>query len=208
MRVWILFHWVIGLLVIGHFPARAESESACAEISKFDLGHSSISFLVPISEGLSEVVGQIRPSRIDLRWCASDPARSALRVELDMNTIDTGIPDRDLDLRGEAFFDAGKFPTAAFVSSSIQALGGSNYRLAGELTFHGVSRTIEVTAELKQQRSSDGLVLALHTDFQIDRDDWSVDWRHPVDGFVGDQVSIRVRLLSRLLDPSTLPDTP
>lgn len=76
---------------------------------------------MPIEGGMSEVVGSFQPESVHLVWCDAHPERSTLTVELRTDTVSTGIAGRDIELRGEAFFDAGKFPHASFSSTKIAA---------------------------------------------------------------------------------------
>jgi polyisoprenoid-binding protein YceI len=176
---------------------------ACTDITQFDLGHSSVVFSVPIEDALSDVVGSFQLSKVSLRWCPDAIGESRLDVEVRPESVSTGIVDRDRELRSDAFLATQQFPVARFSSRHLRVVGGEMYRLDGDLAIRGISRPLALDVRLRRQLSDDGVVIALKTEFTIDRDDFGVTWRHPVESFVGDAVQIKVSLLSRLLRPET-----
>jgi polyisoprenoid-binding protein YceI len=76
-----------------------------------------------------------------------DVTRSSADIEIDVSSIRTGIGLRDKDLRGARFFDAEKFPTAAFRSKSVEKLPDGRLRVTGDLTMHGVVREVALDVE-------------------------------------------------------------
>src|SRR5699024_4972338 len=56
---------------------------------------------------------------------------------------DTEVEKRDDHLRSADFFNVEKYPTITFKSTSIEETGEENkYQLTGELTMHGVTKTV------------------------------------------------------------------
>jgi polyisoprenoid-binding protein YceI len=49
---------------------------------------------------------------------------------------------RDNDMRSKNWFDAEQFPVITFKSTSFNNVKGKNYRLAGNITLHGVTMPI------------------------------------------------------------------
>ena len=45
-------------------------------------------------------------------------------------------------LKSDAFFDAAKFGTLTFKSTSFKQVSGKNYEMAGDLTLHGVTKPV------------------------------------------------------------------
>jgi polyisoprenoid-binding protein YceI len=56
-----------------------------------------------------------------------------------VNTINTGIEMRDNDLKKETYFNAEKYPTINFASSSVSA-----DKVTGNLTIKGVTKEINI----------------------------------------------------------------
>jgi polyisoprenoid-binding protein YceI len=79
-----------------------------------------------------------------------DPAQLAtanLDVAIPLATATTGNDDYDESMRGEDFFDSGKFAQARYTATKFRALGGNRYAADGTLSLHGVSKpvTLEFT---------------------------------------------------------------
>lgn len=52
----------------------------------------------------------------------------------------------DEELRGAEWFDAARFPDVRFQSASVTPTGPDTARIAGNLTLHGVTRPVVLTA--------------------------------------------------------------
>lgn len=82
-----------------------------------------------------------------------DPAHmddARLRLSVDLDSVDTGLPELDEALRGPMFFDTGRWPEAVFASQSVESMARDNYyRVTGDLTLRNVTRTITVPFEFR-----------------------------------------------------------
>jgi polyisoprenoid-binding protein YceI len=76
----------------------------------------------------------------------ADVTKSTVSVTIDVNTLDTGMTSRDADVKGSGFFDAAKFPTATFTSTSVSGTPG-HLRVSGNFTLHGVTRPVVLDVE-------------------------------------------------------------
>lgn len=65
---------------------------------------------------------------------------------LDVNSIDTNQADRDAHLKSPDFFAAEEFPTINF-TGILKKASGSDYKLAGDLTMRGITKTVELAVE-------------------------------------------------------------
>jgi polyisoprenoid-binding protein YceI len=107
---------------------------------QFDTDHSAVEFRVGFM-GLSTVHGDFG------RWEGTmmyDPAhfeRSTVSVTIVADSINTSVPARDRDLRSDHFFDTKKYPFITFSSTGI-APRGQGYTVTGNLTMHGVTKTV------------------------------------------------------------------
>jgi polyisoprenoid-binding protein YceI len=75
-----------------------------------------------------------------------DEARAdALRVTatIDAASVDTNNAERDADLRGPDYLDVARFPQMTFVSTGARELPDGGVAVAGDLTLHGVTRSVE-----------------------------------------------------------------
>jgi polyisoprenoid-binding protein YceI len=64
-------------------------------------------------------------------------------------SVDTNEPDRDAHLRSPDFFDVERFPEIGFRSTAIRPVDDETFEIAGELTLHGVTRSIALDAEIQ-----------------------------------------------------------
>ncbi|MGA2211370.1 MAG: YceI family protein [Acidimicrobiales bacterium] len=78
---------------------------------------------------------------------AENPLESSVTASIDLNSIDTGNPDRDNHLRSADFFEVEKYPTMTFRSTGIRP-DGSDFILDGDLTLKGVTKAISLKLEL------------------------------------------------------------
>ncbi|MCW8808608.1 MAG: YceI family protein [Rhodanobacter sp.] len=81
------------------------------------------------------------------------PANSSVQVSLPLSKLDTHVPALDKRLKEADFFDAGKYPTVTFKSTSVQPLGGHKFKVTGDLTVHGVTRSVVLDAILNKIRA-------------------------------------------------------
>ena len=78
------------------------------------------------------------------------PAHSSVNVTLPLSRLDTHVSALDKHLKEADFFDAGKYPTVTFKSTTVQPLGAHKFKVSGELTVHGVTRPVVLDATLNK----------------------------------------------------------
>jgi polyisoprenoid-binding protein YceI len=72
---------------------------------------------------------------------------SSINVTIDVASISTREPQRDAHLKSPDFFDVEKFPTITFVSKEVVKSGDDSFEVVGDLTIHGVTKTIDLDVE-------------------------------------------------------------
>jgi polyisoprenoid-binding protein YceI len=98
-----------------------------------------------IHSGINFTVRHMVVSKV--RGDESDFTRSSVEATIDVSSIDTGTAERDDHLRSADFFDVERFPEIRFLSTRIEKVSGDRYRLTGELTIHGVTRSVALETE-------------------------------------------------------------
>ena len=123
-----------------------------------------------------------------------DPAKSSVNITINADSIDTGVPDRDNHLKSPDFLNTKQFPTITFKSRKIQAIGKDRYRVTGDLTLHGVTRTITVTVEKlgEGKNFKDMQVIGFQTTFTIRRSDFGMKGLMNV---AADEVTLTVAIM-------------
>ena len=132
--------------------APAATEAAAAPIAaasgtyKIDPNHTNV--LVTWSHfGLSNPSINFGDADGAIVYNADDAAASSVEVTLPVSGISALAADFHDHLSSADWFDAAKFPTATFKSTSVQAAGINKFTVAGDLTVKGVTRpvTLDVT---------------------------------------------------------------
>lgn len=110
-----------------------------------DKNHSEVDFSI-LHMSLSKVHGRFGNIGGSVVMNDADVTKSTVNVTIDVTSIDTGVAQRDSDLKSPRIFDVGQFPTATFVSTSV-AKSGSGLTINGNLTLHGVTKPVTLTVE-------------------------------------------------------------
>jgi polyisoprenoid-binding protein YceI len=125
----------------------------------------------------------------------ADPTKASFDVSIDTKTIDTRNKMRDKDLQGPDFLDVAQFPTMTFKSTSIEKSGDTSMKVTGDLTIHGVTKSI--TVDMDMTGTGPGMKpgevrTGFETTFTINRMDYGVT-KDPAPA-VGSDVTITVAL--------------
>lgn len=74
-------------------------------------------------------------------------AATKLSISVPVDTVSTSNTKLDGELKSPAWFDAAKYPTITFKSTTVTQTGADRADVAGELSFHGVTQpeTLHVT---------------------------------------------------------------
>ena len=108
----------------------------------------------------------------------TDPSRNSIKLNIDPSSVDTGHKKRDKHLRGPDFFDTKQFPNMTFVSKKWKKAGPKTYKVTGDLSFHGVTKSMTVQVEKTgagtDRRGNDRVGLVTH--FEIDRTAFGVNY--------------------------------
>ena len=109
--------------------------------------------------------------------------------------VDTGEDARNNHLKTPDFFDAAKFPTATFTSTSV-AKSGNGLTVNGNLTLHGVTQPVVLTVE-GPTGPVQGMDKKLHSGFSatttISRTAFGIGSKFPA-AMVGDDVKLSIDL--------------
>jgi polyisoprenoid-binding protein YceI len=71
----------------------------------------------------------------------------SIHVNIDADSIDTGLPELEAKLRDGDFFNTAKFPTINFDSNKIKFTGEKPIAAEGTLTFLGISKPVLLAIE-------------------------------------------------------------
>jgi polyisoprenoid-binding protein YceI len=146
-----------------------------------DPAHSSAGFEVRHMM-IATVRGQFREFGGTLEAAEDDPANSHAEGWANVASIDTGNADRDAHLLSADFFDVEHYPRIEFSTTRIMHVEGGHYRVTGDLTMHGVTREIELDANVEGSGEDpwghERVGVSIHG--TIDRTDFGLEWQQPL----------------------------
>lgn len=113
---------------------------------EIDSAHSSAGFAVK-----HLVVSTVRGSLGKVTGTAdidpADPTKSSISATIEVAGINTNNADRDAHLQSPDFLDAKQFPTITFQSKSVEKVSDTQYKVTGDLTLRGVTKSVVLDVE-------------------------------------------------------------
>ncbi len=122
----------------------ADPSTVPAGTYSIDGGHSQVLFTYQ-HMGLTWNMGLLSGATGSLTIDPKAPANAKLSVDVPINTLHSTIAKLDEEFQSAMFFDAAKFPTAHFESTSV-TVSGKTAKIAGNLTIHGVTKPATIDA--------------------------------------------------------------
>jgi polyisoprenoid-binding protein YceI len=129
---------------------------------------------------------------------AESPLDSKVEATIDASSVETRDVNRDTHLRSADFFEVEKHPQITFVSTSVKP-AGRNYELTGDLTIHGVTRSVDLDLEFNGVNADPwgGQRAGFSAETEISRGDYGIEFNMPLDGggvVVGDKIKIMLEV--------------
>ena len=162
-----------------------------------DPTHSELQFKVKHLM-ITTVTGSLKTFSATLASTEGDFTDAEISFDGDISSIDTGNTDRDNHLKSGDFFDATKFPTMSFKSSSVEK-DGDDLTIKGDLTIKNVTKAVKLIAEFggiatdPYGNTKAGFTLS----GKINRTDFGLTWNATLETG-GVMVSEEVRILGEL----------
>lgn len=97
---------------------------------------------------VSSVEGSFKTIDAKITSSKDDFSDAVVELTADASSINTENDKRDEHLKGPDFFDAAKYPTLTFKSKSFKKVADKKYKVAGDLTMHGVTKPVELDVTL------------------------------------------------------------
>ena len=125
---------------------------------------------------------------------AFDPAKlttSKIAFTVDTGSATLGVPESDAELPKAPWFNVAKFPQATFQSTSIKALGGGKFEVAGKLSIKGQTQDVVAPATLTQTGATTtavGTFVLKRLAFKIGEGEWADT------GMVANDVQVKFKL--------------
>jgi polyisoprenoid-binding protein YceI len=114
-----------------------------AQTWSLDKSHSKLNFTI-VHLGISEQEGNFKNFTLKLTASKEDFSDAVIELTADVTSIDTDNSSRDEHLRGVNYFNAASYPSLVFKSKSFTKTAGNKYKLTGDLTIKGVTKTVDL----------------------------------------------------------------
>jgi polyisoprenoid-binding protein YceI len=119
-------------------------------------------------------------------------ATAALSVTIPVASVSTTNTTLDGELESPAWFDAAKFPTISFKSTAVTLTSPTTALVAGDVTFHGVTKPTTLTVSFKASGTNPmtkAVTIGFEVKGQLKRSDFGVATYVPL---IGDDVDLTI----------------
>ena len=113
-----------------------------------DPTHTKIGFTVTHML-VSDIDGYFKNVTTSVTCKKEDFTDAVVEFTAQSNSIFTDNEQRDGHLKSPDFFDVEKYNTISFKSTSFEKAPGNNYTIKGDLTIHGITKQVILTAIAK-----------------------------------------------------------
>ncbi|MDO8800869.1 YceI family protein [Phenylobacterium sp.] len=168
----------------------AEVAAAPAEASKWTVAKSS-TLGFSTSWGGQALEGRFDQWTADIAFSPDALDRSHVKVTIDLASVATGDPQRDVALPGADFFDVAQHPRAIFTADRFEAAGQNRYVAHGKLALRGVTKPVRLPFTLKidgDKARMSGVTSLDRTAFGVGQGEWQATDQIPA------QVKVSVQL--------------
>lgn len=130
---------------------------------------------------------------------AENPSNSRLSLTIKAASVDTRSADRDAHLRGNDFLDVEHYPEITYVSTAVEQVDDTRFRVTGDLTIKGVTRPVTVDLELTGSATDPfgNQRIGLEGTATINRKDFGVTWNVALEAggvLVSDKVTLEFEI--------------
>ena len=133
-------HKFLFALTLAVLLLSGQHASAAARAWELDTDHSNVYF--SIEHIYAKVQGRFDTIAATVHFDPTKLTESRFDFEIKVDSIDTGIKQRDDHLRSADFFASSDHPLITFTSNAVTAAGEGVYQVAGTLTVKGKSRDL------------------------------------------------------------------
>jgi len=123
---------------------------------------------------------------------------ASFEFNAEVASVNTNNADRDGHLKSADFFDVENFPALTFKSTSFEKDGG-DYKLTGDLSLHGVTKSVTVDVEFGgiQKDPWGNIKAGFSATGKINRKDFGLTWNAALETggvMLGEEVKLALEL--------------
>ena len=162
-----------------------------------DKPHTEVGF--DVRHFFSKVHGRFNDFQGTIVFDEQDPAKISVEATAVTGSISTDNEKRDGHLKTADFFDAEKYPTLSFKSTKVTAAGKNKYKVTGDLTLRGVTKSVVFDVDFLGAGSvgvggqSWGSKAGFAATTTINRKDFGINWNKTLDNgglMLADEVTL------------------
>jgi len=163
---------------------------------QIDPSHSSANFSIKHMM-IAKVHGGFEKMSGTFVYDPSNLGNSNVHVTIDVASINTREAQRDAHLKSADFFDVEKYSSITFKSTLFDK-NGSDLKILGDLTIHGVTRSVTLDVEGPSEELKDpwgNAKIGASAATKISRKDFGLTWNAALEAgglLVGDDVTISI----------------
>lgn len=197
----------LGLLLSLSALAHAEDEAVCAPFKNAQIDQSKLAMMLEAAEDGN--LYRIQPDSSNMGFCVNSPlgvikakfrdfkgglalkganeqSRVMVNIAVDSLQVDSVLVGAML--KGESFFDSEQFPDIVFVSTGFEWITAQKAVFKGDLTMHGVTKTVAFYVDLSKVKTVQGEeVITVKATTTIQRSEFNM---HTLTPMVDDRVSL------------------
>ena len=172
--------------------------SAAAGTWDIDAAHTNLGFSARHAM-VAKVRGHFAEYTGSFTIDGDDISKSSAELTIQTGSILTGQADRDGHLKSPDFLDVESFPTLTFVSTQVAPVSQSDWKVTGDLTIHGVTKSVVLDVEFAGVETDpwNNTKAGFSATAEIDREDFGLSWNQPLAGggvLVGKKVKIELEI--------------
>lgn len=174
-----------------------DPKQAPAGAYQMETRHSQVLFAIP-HFGITDYYGRFEKVSGTLNFNPGAPEKSAVSVSIDTASANVMSSELVGEMIGPSVFDSAKFPAATFTSTSIARTGPNTGKMTGDLTIHGVKKSVvfDVTFNggTPSPMGAAAYDLGFHASATIKRSDFGLD-KMVWSSVVGDEVKLTIEAM-------------
>jgi polyisoprenoid-binding protein YceI len=162
-----------------------------AQTWTLDKAHSQLNWGVT-HNNISTIEGGFKKFSATITASKDDLSDAVIELTADVNSINSGVESRDNHLKTPDFFDAATYPTLTFKSTSFKKVDDKNYVLTGDLTLHGVTKSVTLTVTFNgtyTNTANKKISAGFHIGGIIKRSDFGIGAKFPAE-MLGEDVNL------------------
>lgn len=173
-----------GMLLLATVTSLAAQAQQKLVPAQSEIGFVSKQMGVPVE-------GRFKKFDAQIAFDPAKPQTGKIAFTVDIASATLGSPEPDAELPKTEWFNTAKFPQATFQSSSIKALGGGKFEVAGKLAIKGASQDAVIPVTL----TASGATTVANGSFTLKRLAYKIGEKEWADtSMVADDVQVKFKL--------------